>query len=163
MKIEQADLIVPERAKTPLDIRYDICRLEHSMFEGARTGEFQPSEFPLIHTFLPGKYIRSIFLPAGTVITGKIHKHEHPHILWSGHVHVLTEQGGMEEIHGCFRGISPVGVKRAIYVHEDTIWSVVHETDLTDLEEIEKQVIAKSYSELGWEDPVKILQLTTGA
>lgn len=150
------------RPLTPLEIRYKICQLQHEIFEAAKAGNFQAEEFPLIHTFLPGKYIRSIFLPAGTVIIGKIHKFEHPHTLWSGRVHVLTEQDGREEIVGCFRGMSPAGVKRAIYVHEDTIWSVYHDTDLTDLAEIEKQVIAKSYTELGWEDPVQLLKLTTG-
>ena len=162
MKIDQAPLGIPERKQTALEIRYEICRLQHAMFEAAKDGSFEPVEYPLIHTFLPGLYIRSIFLPAGTVIIGKIHKHEHPHVLWSGRVHVKTEQDGMEELIGCHRGISPVGVKRAIYVHEDTIWSVYHETDLTDLDEIERKVIAKSYAELGWEDPVEILKLTTG-
>jgi len=159
MKIEP---VIPQPRQTPLEIRYEICRLQHQMFEQAKAGTFEPVEYPLIHTFRPGWYIRTIFLPAGTVIIGKIHKFEHPYIIWTGHVHVKTEQDGMEEIRGMHRGISPVGVQRAILVHEDTIWSVFHPTDSTDLDEIERQVIAKSFTELGWEDPAAVLQLTTG-
>lgn len=124
-------------------------------------GSFTETQFPLNHVFKPGRYIRTIFLPKGTVVVGKIHKHEHPYTIWSGHVTVVTEGAGREEIKGMYRGISPAGVKRAIYVHEDTIWTVEHETDLTDLTEIEEAVIAKSYTELGWEDPVAALQLST--
>lgn len=147
--------------KTPLEIREAVCRLEHTMVQAARTGEFQETEFPLNHVFKPGRYIRTIFLPKGTVVVGKIHKHAHPYTIWSGHVTVVTEGDGLEEIRGMYRGWSPAGVKRAIYVHEDTIWTVEHETDLTDLAQIEAAVIAKSFTELGWEDPVAVLQLTT--
>lgn len=135
------------------------------MVEASKVGDFQPVEYPLNHVFKPGRYIRTIFLPAGTVIVGKIHKHAHPYTIWQGRVTVVTEGDGREEIRGMYRGISPAGVKRAIYVHEDTIWTVEHETDLTDLKEIEDAVIAKSYTELGWEDPVvqhKLLTATKG-
>lgn len=145
--------------KSPLEIRYAICRLEEAMRKACETGELQGTEFPLTHDFFDGKYTRTIFLPAGSLLVGKLHKHDHGYTIWSGKVTVVTEAGGIETIQGMYRGVSPAGVKRAIYVHEDTIWTVVHETDSTDLEEIESQVIAKSYTELGWEDPVVQLQL----
>lgn len=140
--------------KSPLEIRYAICRLEASIHGALALGELQELDFPPLHLHLNGKYYRSVFLPKGAIIVGKIHRHEHPTMLWCGHVTVVTEGGGLEEIRGPYRSTSPVGVKRAIYVHEDTIWTVEHEISLTDLDAIEAAVIAPSYTDLGWEDPV---------
>ena len=39
---------------------------------------------PLKHSFSENIYVREIFIPAGHLITGKIHKHEHPNFLLSG-------------------------------------------------------------------------------
>ena len=61
---------------------------------------------PLQHMFAPGVYIRTIFIPKGTCIVGKIHKHRHANILSSGSVLVLTESGGLEKINwSCSNGL----------------------------------------------------------
>ena len=145
---------------TPLQIRYLICALEAEMREALARGELTEREFPLIHSFSEGKYTRSIFLPAGSVLVGKLHKHAHPNSILQGKVTVVTEHGGLETLTAPCHMTSPAATKRAIYVHEDTIWTVEHETSSTNLEEIESQVIAKSFSQLGLEDPVEQLQLT---
>lgn len=104
-------------------------------------------EMPLQHTFAPGVYVRTIFIPAGSVIIGKIHKHRHANVLSQGHVTVLTESGGLEELRGPLTMVSEPGTKRAVYAHTDTVWTTIHPTDKTDLGEIEDEVIAKSYEE----------------
>lgn len=105
---------------------------------------------PLKHTFTPGIYTREIFLPAGSVLTGKIHRHEHPNFLMAGVVDVFTEDGGLERLEAPMWCVSPAGTKRAIHVIEDSIWITIHAnpTDTEDLEEIENMVIAKEYKEL---------------
>ena len=105
---------------------------------------------PLKHSFCDGIYVREIFMPAGTVCVGKIHKHEHPNFLMKGRVTVVTEEGGMEELVAPLAMISPAGTQRAVYVHEDTVWITVHHNpdNDTDLEVIEDFVIADSYDEL---------------
>jgi hypothetical protein len=35
-------------------------------------------ELPIVHRFTPGLYIREIFMPAGALVTSKIHKTEYP-------------------------------------------------------------------------------------
>lgn len=102
---------------------------------------------PLTHSFAPGVYVRQIEIPAGTLVVGKIHKHEHPNFLMKGRVSVLTESGGVEELVAPLQMISPAGTKRIVYAHEDTVWTTIHVTDSTDLEEIEDHVIAKDYEE----------------
>lgn len=99
------------------------------------------------HKFTSGLYIRSVFLPKGTFLVGKIHKTEHANLLSKGDVSVLTEFGPARYEAGA-SFISPAWTKRLVYAHEDSIWTVFHPTTLTDLKEIEELVIAKDYSEL---------------
>lgn len=44
--------------------------------------------------------------------------------------------------------ISKVGAKRAIYAHEESLWTNFHATELDDPEEIEEEIIADSFEEL---------------
>ena len=101
---------------------------------------------PLKHTFSDGIYVREIFIPKGTYLTGKIHKHEHPNFLMSGTVDVVTE-AGREQLTAPLSIISPPGTKRALYAVTDLVWITVHSnpTNTQDLEKLEKEVIADSY------------------
>ena len=49
--------------------------------------------------------------------------------------------------------ISEVGLKRAVYAEEDTLWTTVHLTEFekeSDLDKIEQEVIAPSYDDIGF-------------
>ena len=105
---------------------------------------------PLKHTFVDGAYVREIFMPKGMLITSKIHKFKHPYFVLKGDVSVMTEDGPIR-IKAPFSGITPVGTKRLLYIHEDTIWITVHVTEETDLKKIESKIIAKNFKELGME------------
>jgi quercetin dioxygenase-like cupin family protein len=113
----------------------------------AAVGTLPEVDMPLQHVFAPGAYARTIFIPAGSVIIGKIHKHQHLNILSMGHVTVYTEGGGEEDLRGPLTMVSPPGTKRAVYAHADTVWTTIHLTDETDLDKIEEHVIAKTYEE----------------
>lgn len=103
---------------------------------------------PLKHSFSDGIYVREIFIPAKTVIVGKIHKHEHPNFLMSGEVDVVTEEGAAR-LKGPCSMISPAGTKRALHAITDLVWVTVHAnpTNTQDMEKLEKIVIADSYEE----------------
>jgi hypothetical protein len=107
---------------------------------------------PLKHVFAPGGackhvYAREIFIPAGTAIVGKIHKHAHLNMLMRGRVSVFTEKG-REEFEGPLTMVSQAGTKRAVYAIEDAIWVTVHLTNSMDLAEIEDEIIAKDFEQL---------------
>ncbi len=102
---------------------------------------------PLIHTFVPGMYIRQIDMPKGMVLTSKIHKTEHPYFILKGDVSVVTEEG-LVRLTAPHFGITKPGTKRVLYIHEDTTWITVHKTEETDLEKIEEEIIAKSFDEI---------------
>lgn len=113
----------------------------------AALGDMPEANCPLQHVFAPGAYARTIFIPAGTVIVGKIHKHQHLNILSQGSVSVFTEAGGVERLSGPLTMVSPAGTKRAVYAETDAVWTTIHLTNETDLEKIEDEVIAKTYEE----------------
>lgn len=104
---------------------------------------------PLKHSFSEGMYVREIFIPKGTVLTGKIHKHEHPNFLMSGEVEMFTEFGGYETIKAPMAMISKAGTKRVIKALTDVVWVTVHAnpSNTKDLKKLENIVIAKDYNE----------------
>ena len=102
-------------------------------------------ECPLQHVFAPGAYARTIFIPANSVIVGKIHKHAHLNILAQGSVIVVTEGGGIEHLTGPVTMVSPPGTKRGLRTLTDVVWTTIHLTASTDLAEIEDEVIAPTF------------------
>ena len=116
--------------------------------------------FPLEHQFVDGAYVRTIKIPADIVMTSKIHKVTHPYFIMRGEVDVMTEYG-MQRIKAPYQGITKAGTKRILRTYTETIWVTVHVTDETDLDKIEEQVIAKSYTELKEDGDVKIIKQNT--
>lgn len=106
-------------------------------------------DMPLQHVFAPGVYLRTIFIPAGTVLVGKIHKHKHGNILSKGKAILYTEHGGVEHWEGPITAVSEPGTKRAVYAVTDVYWTTVHlnPTDTQDLRALEDDIIAETYEE----------------
>lgn len=123
-------------------------RAQIALLEGA-VREAPQMEFSLKHTFTEGVYCREIFIPAGSVIVGKIHKHEHINFISKGRVTVLTKDG-LQDLEGPCTMVSSKGTKRALYAHEDTVWTTIHAnpTNETDLSKLEDTIISKSYEAL---------------
>lgn len=110
-------------------------------FEALLTRNFPPCEPQVFHRFTPGLYIREFHAPAGSVFTSKIHKTEHPFVISMGLVTVYSETGGVQRIRGPYTGITTPGTRRVIFFHEDTVWTTFHPTPLTDLAQIEAELI----------------------
>ena len=111
-------------------------------FEALLAQQGPPVELPLIHTFTPGLYTRTIFMPKDTLVTSKIHKTRHQFIISQGSVSVynlLTKE--VETFHAPHHGITEPGTRRFLWVHEDTIWTTMHPTNETDVDVIESQII----------------------
>lgn len=92
----------------------------------------------LFHYFAPGIYARELHIPAGMTLTGKIHKYPQLNILSKGRISVLTEDG-VKEVEAPFTVVSPAGTKRIAYAHTDCVWTTILNTDLTNIDQIEKQ------------------------
>jgi len=96
-------------------------------------------------------YAREMLIPKGTLIIGKIHRHQHLNFISKGKVIVFTEFGEKHLEAPC-TFISEIGLKRAVYAKEDTLWTTVHLTKFekeSDLDKVEDEVIAPSYEDIG--------------
>lgn len=110
-------------------------------------GEALDKHCPVKHSYGDGCYIREIFMPAGTLIVSKIHKSAHPYFVLKGKALVGTETG-VVEITAPYWGMTLTGTKRALFIQEDMIWITVHVTKETELEKIEKEIIATDFQEV---------------
>ncbi len=99
---------------------------------------------PLEHRFTSGMYIRTIFMPAGTIVTSRTHKTDHPFVVQSGVVDVYDESGRCERLLSGHLGITKAGTRRILMVHADCTWTTFHATDKTDPEEIADTITESS-------------------
>jgi hypothetical protein len=128
----------------PEILRKQVFAIEERM----KILDLPPVETICPHTdyFSKGVYGREIFIPAGTILIGKIHKYEQMNVLLSGDLSVLTEDG-VKRVRPPFVVVSPPGTKRIAYAHVDSRWLTVHGTELRDVDEIEKIFIAQTEQE----------------
>lgn len=127
-------------------VREKILNLEQKLRDYVTAHPDAEPEMPLRHTFAPGSYARQLFIPAGTIVVGKIHKHAHLNMLMVGHAVVATEEGVQEYV-APFVFTSSPGTKRVVAALTDVIWVTVHVTEETDLAKIEAEIIAPNYAE----------------
>jgi quercetin dioxygenase-like cupin family protein len=136
-------IIAPE--KTHEETQAKVDRLAEVM------RQMPQADIPVTHRFLDGIYVREVFMPRGSIVIGKIHKQEHIAIISKGRATVLTEDG-LKQIAAPCTFKSPPGVRRALVIHEDMVWTTIHRSDETDLDRLEDQLIAKSFAELTHEE-----------
>lgn len=142
--MEISNIASPENALSEnvvCDTRQKIDNLAKTMVNMEQT------ECPVTHRFANGCYLREIFMPAGTVVVGKIHATEHFNVILTGEVTVVTAEWS-KRFKAPHTFVSGAGVQKVVYTHSDCQWQTLHVTDKTDLEEIEKDVIAESYNDL---------------
>jgi len=144
-------LDLPMHLATPELRREWICGLEKSLLEISEYPQGDRPDCPLVHSFGGGMYVREIFIPAGMMLTGKIHKHEHPNFLMEGKVSMITEDGGAKIMEAPQSMLSPAGCKRALFTHTPTWWITVHlnpngHSEFND--NYEGELIAKDFMEL---------------
>ena len=104
----------------------------------------------VMHHFTPGIYCRTVLMRAGEIIVGKIHKREHIVVVSAGRASVISEEFGAKEIVAPAVFKSPPGVKRALHILEDMVWTTIHKntSDTEDMSELEDELIAKDYGEV---------------
>ena len=101
-------------------------------------------ELPVKHIFAKGVYARELFIPKGVMLTGEIHKYPQINIMSKGDLAVSI--GGRVRRIKADKGpiiiAAPAGTKRIAHAYADTIWTTIHATNLTDVDEIEEYFIA---------------------
>ncbi len=82
-------------------------------------------ELPVEHHFCAGLYARSLFIPAGTLLTGAVHKEESFFLIRSGTLRITTDHGVITVIPGFMSKTEP-GTKRVGFALTDVICTTFH-------------------------------------
>lgn len=107
--------------------------------------EDAPGGCPLTHTFSDGVYVREIFMPAGDIVVGHVHKTRHLNIITKG-VALVWMNGEVTRITAPYTFESDAGVQKVLYIEEDMLWSTIHVTEETDMDKLEELLIDKEES-----------------
>lgn len=139
----------------PMAKRQEILALENAMLNmaGAKL------KIETTHRWIDGVYVREVFIPKGTILTGRIHKHACVSIMNKGDKTTVDEDGA-RRIKAPFATISKPGIKRLGIAHEDTIWTTIHATNERDLEKLEQELFTDSYEGVAFKD-ADVLTLVT--
>jgi len=121
--------------------RQKVEALEHEL------DQLSQVECPVRHYFVPGMYAREMTIPAGTVLTGAVHKTEHLSTISAGCIVVQTDDG-LKEMRAPFTFVSKPGAKRAGVALETTVWTTYHATTTTDVDELVEELTESTSAEL---------------
>ena len=133
------------RRKAQPEFRMNITEFEKIVRN--TPGSYGEDPFPLVHTFINGLYVRQVTVPADILTVTKIHAVDHVFFLQQGTISVLTEAG--PTIHTApYQGITLKGTKRIIYHHDEVIFTTVHPTTKTTVNEVEDEIFAKDFEAL---------------
>jgi hypothetical protein len=99
-------------------------------------------EIDTTHVVHGGMCARTIFIPAGAVVTGVLTNLDNICVM-SGDITVTTTEGS-KRLTGFHVIPAAKGFKRAGYAHADTYWTTIWPTGLTDITEIENEMTEES-------------------
>jgi hypothetical protein len=103
--------------------------LECAMIE---LSEVFPVECPVHHDFADNMYIRTIHIPAGTLLTSMTHLTKHPFVVTKGVCDVIDTKGKVQRITAPHIGMTLPGTRRIIQTVTDVVWTTFHATEITD-------------------------------
>lgn len=149
-----AEIMGGLQSQSRIEIRHSIQKLHDVMASMPQVFDKECVDFPVKHYKAPGMIGREMFIPKGTIIIGKIHKHSHLNIVSIGHVRVLTEAGQVEIV-APYTFTSEVGARRVVVAIQDTVWTTLHlnpndydPDSKEDMEKLEAEIIAPDYQAL---------------
>lgn len=104
----------------------------------SRLAELPQVDLRTTMTVHGGMCARTIFIPAGTMLTGALTKCDNLCVV-DGDITVTTDAG---PVHLLGFNVLPAkaGAKRVGFAHGDTWWTTIHRTDETELDAIEREM-----------------------
>lgn len=103
-------------------------------------------EFTTEHYHIDGVYVRSLFIPKGAVLTGKIHNFDSIGILAHGTLRI-TNGDSFKIVTAPYITVDRPGVKRLGYAETDCTFITVHRTDNKELSDIEDELVSSTFEE----------------
>jgi hypothetical protein len=126
-------------------IRSRIAMMEEAMSKSDGQRDFSEG---LVEHWADNVYARELWMPAGAIITSKIHKMNHFVFVMYGKSEVIDENAGGVIIEGPCMIKTLAGTKRILRIIEDTLWIGVYPTLKTNSEDIEKDIISPVHLDL---------------
>ena len=102
---------------------------------------------PVRHYFIPGMYAREITIPAGTAITGAVHKQQSIVVLSAGRMRLDTADGVLE-IAAPFTMICNPGAKNVAEAIEQCVWTNFFATTETDIDKLVEELTESTAADL---------------
>lgn len=135
---------MPATFNLPKPSNADIMRLEQALMAlpGADTSGGDVENY-----FSEGLHARLLRIPAGGVVVGHIHLKGQINFLTKGTIRVTTDEG-VQELTAPQIVVSGPGTKRAGFALTDVEWVTVLATNLTDIDEMKRELLAT-----GFDDP----------
>lgn len=103
-----------------------IDALEEAMLRAVVAGEVEVRHFPVEHLLLPGLYVRTIFMSAGSQLTSKCHVTDHVYTIHAGAALVLIPDSPPVRVETGHLGVTRAGTRRVLIIEEDCQWSTFH-------------------------------------
>lgn len=123
-------------------MREKVERFEHEL------NKMHQAHCPVRHYLAGGIYAREMTIPAGVVLTGAVHRHEHLCTISQGVIAVSTDEG-MKLLSAPYTLISKPGAKRVGYALETTVWTTYHIVgDEKDIDKITFEITESTRAEL---------------
>ena len=109
--------------------------------------QLPPADIQIIHTFVPGLYIREMRVKANTYVLGHEHLGDHFNVLLKGSLDILS--GSEEEVINLsapLNFVASAGVRKLAKFHEDSVWLNVmpNPDDERDIEKLDARFVKMS-------------------
>lgn len=102
--------------------------------------DYEPVDCPLTHTFSPGLYLRTIVMPAGTLITSMIHRTEHQFVVSAGVAMVRVNDEEWQRIEAPYVGKTYPRTRRVLYIEQTCVWTTVHATEVQPMDQSKEAI-----------------------
>ncbi len=109
----------------------------------------EESSMPVNHEFTDGIYTRTIYMPAGCVVVGHLHKTQHRNVILSGAA-VVVMNGERVAVQAGDVITSDAGVRKVLFIEEDCRWMTIHANpeNVRDIEVLEGYLVDKASANL---------------
>lgn len=98
-------------------------------------------DVPVEHDFGHNIYSRKVTMPAGSIITSKLHNRDHFAVVLRGLVDVWEPNGPKRRLKAGDHFKTKAGTKRVLHVIEETEWITFHGTEQTTPDAVEREII----------------------
>ena len=141
--------MIAESHGAPIKLKHlssqKLDAIEASLIEAAEAGLFQEPEVPLMHFFVPGMYVREVFMPRGSLIVSMEHKTSELNLVPRGKA-IVRSGDDLRLVEGPCSFESEAGIRKILFILEDTVWQTAHMNpdDTRDIELLKSRLVVQT-------------------